>query len=78
MATSAGIMFILRTEFLHTCQCDHRSKHGQPAQRSPRKSGASLKDNEVISLRIYSGDFPDGPGVKNPPASAGDAGLIPG
>lgn len=42
------------------------------------ESGASLKDNEVISLRIYSGDFPDGPGVKNPPASAGDAGLIPG
>ena len=65
VATSAGIMFILRTEFLHTCQRDHRSKHGKSALRSPRKSGVSPKDNEVISLRIYSGDFPDGPGGKN-------------
>ena len=26
----------------------------------------------------YLGNFPDGPLVKNPPANAGDTGLIPG
>ena len=29
-------------------------------------------------LEIWLGDFPGGPGVKNPPTNAGDAGLIPG
>ena len=27
---------------------------------------------------MYTGDFPGGPVVKNPPANAGDMGLIPG
>jgi len=27
---------------------------------------------------MYTGDFPGGPVVKNPPANAGDTGLIPG
>ena len=29
-------------------------------------------------FKIFSGDFPGGPVVKNPPSNAGDAGLIPG
>ena len=31
--------------------------------------------NKIINLNP--GDFPSGPVVKNPPASAGDAGSIP-
>ena len=31
-----------------------------------------------ISIYIYSGGIPGGAVVKNPPANAGDAGLIPG
>ena len=30
------------------------------------------------SLQKYLLDFPDGPVIKNPPANAGDGGLIPG
>ena len=30
-----------------------------------------------LHLRVITEDFPDGPMVKNPPASAGDVGLIP-
>ena len=31
----------------------------------------------VLHLRLRTRDFPGGPGVKNPPCSAGDMGLIP-
>ena len=32
----------------------------------------------MIGFLIKGGDFPDGAVVKNPPANAGDTGLIPG
>ena len=39
----------------------------------------SPKDMDVSSTQeAHVGDFPGGPGVKNPPSNAGDAGLIPG
>ena len=30
-----------------------------------------------LSIRKWPWEFPGGPGVKNPPANAGDMGLIP-
>ena len=35
-------------------------------------------ENEDGRDNVLSWDFPDGPVVKNPPSSAGDAGSIPG
>ena len=31
-----------------------------------------------VAIKNRSGDFPGGPVVKNPPANAGEMGLIPG
>ena len=35
-------------------------------------------EGETANGNMYSGDFPGGPVVKNPPSSTGDVGLIPG
>jgi len=40
-------------------------------------SRLNVSDETLGSLRMYYGDFPDGPVVKNLPANAGDVGLIP-
>ena len=40
-------------------------------------SRLTVSDETLGSLRMYYGDFPDGPVVKNLPANAGDEGLIP-
>ena len=37
----------------------------------------NIKELPLLTLRkLYTRDFPDGPVVKNPPANAGDMGLI--
>ena len=36
------------------------------------------KKTQITSIRNEPGDFPGGPVAKNPPANAGDMGLIPG
>ena len=40
--------------------------------------GGTSHQPEWLSSKVYKQDFPDGPVVRSPPASAGDRGLIPG
>ena len=48
-------------------------------QRETIGSKPALQEDSVSHKKSKnSGDFPGGPVVKNPPANAGDTGLIPG
>ena len=46
--------------------------------KGPIKSPHSYFHWHLILLKVVAEDFPGGAVVKNPPANAGDTGLIPG
>ena len=43
-----------------------------------RFPGPTPRHPSQLSLKVASSGFPGGPGVRNPPADAGDMGSIPG
>ena len=51
--------------------------HSLPSEDTVRRQ-LSASQEEVLHQNLTSWDFPGGPVVKNPPASAGDTGSIPG
>ena len=55
----------------------HSKGNNQQNKKSTYRMGENISDKEFIS-KIYKGDFPGGPVVKNPPYNAGDMGSIPG
>ena len=58
-------------------------QEGWKEKREGTREGVKEERNDRekqhgLPFKTHSRGFPDGPWVKNPPASAGDTGLIPG